>query len=450
MKRTHPSVTALASATLLALVSCSPDALAPPRLVAAESAIVNGAPDEGHPAVGILDSSAGLCTASLVGSRTVLTAGHCVVPGEAHYFLVDGKAWSVRETQRHPLYSTKHLGNDVALVVLDQAPPVKPVGISTRAPVAGQALTLVGFGDTGSDSVDSGTKRVGSAVVASVGSTFFVIGDGSGNPSNLCHGDSGGPSLSVIDGVELQVGIHSAIEGSCGLKAFDMRVDVYADWLGQASRGDLALDGKPSPHADTAAPRVTIVAPADGAELWRLSAVEARIVDEGEVRRAWLVIDGVTVEEVRASAPAVRFPGRELEPGAHRVAVVGEDWAGHRGEAAVQITLRAPGLFAAPCETGDACESGLCILEADGGRCSELCDPAGAPCPDQAACRPATGGQHACAPRPVGTGAGCAVAPGASPRLVGLLLLTLGLGCLGWRHARRARSPFQSLTARGG
>jgi hypothetical protein len=86
----QPSLTvSLLLLASLALGGCS-DA---PILIGAptgerSSAIAHGSIDPGHPAVGLLnikypDGTGYYCTGGLVGSRTVLTAAHCVVKGKS-------------------------------------------------------------------------------------------------------------------------------------------------------------------------------------------------------------------------------------------------------------------------------------------------------------------------------------------------------------------------------
>lgn len=99
----------------------------------------------------------------------------------------------------HPrrLTSAGHAFFDVAIVKLDRSLATSPLQISHALPQQGQEITLVGFGVTGADMGDLGTRRETQARIAdSGGDTGDVIhlhleaGYGA-----TCGGDSGGPAL---------------------------------------------------------------------------------------------------------------------------------------------------------------------------------------------------------------------------------------------------------------
>ena len=68
--------------------------------------IVNGQEDTGHPAVGMLRYESALCTATLIGSKVLLTAGHCVQAGTPT-FLLGKTSYSVAKMIQHPNYIIK-------------------------------------------------------------------------------------------------------------------------------------------------------------------------------------------------------------------------------------------------------------------------------------------------------------------------------------------------------
>ena len=92
-----------------------------------------------------------------------------------------------------------------------------------------------------------------------------------------------------------------------------------------------------------------------------------------------------------------------------------------------------PGGTGAPCATDADCRSGPCADIANGGYCTEACDPDGAPCPNGGACeKSGDGGTALCGRTPSDVAdvkeSGCAAAPsGASPlaALAPLALLAL-------------------------
>lgn len=105
-------------------------------LARTSQAIVNGQFDSGHEAVGaLLQSQGSLCTATLVGQRTVLTAAHCVEPGFSHVFMLGDDRWNVDKVVRHPDYDQDVVGGaDVAIARLRYAPPVQAARIGVLPP----------------------------------------------------------------------------------------------------------------------------------------------------------------------------------------------------------------------------------------------------------------------------------------------------------------------------
>jgi hypothetical protein len=218
-----------------------------------QGAIVNGKQHYGHKSVVQLRHGSSLCTATLIGYKTALTAAHCVKPGETHYLVVDGFWHQLASTKRHEAYSTYSHANDVALVFLGASIGVTPSRVSTLPPSVGQTITMIGYGKTGEDVKDSGIKRIASTTLSSKTSTRLKYFNK--DLGNICNGDSGGPSFATIDGQEVQVGVHSLKYGKCGDGGADMRVDVYKDWIVKHSNGDTLLGPtKPTPPTPEPAP----------------------------------------------------------------------------------------------------------------------------------------------------------------------------------------------------
>jgi len=307
---------------------------------AMDRGIVNGSVDTGHPSVGrVRFDGADICTGTLVGAKTVLTAAHCIPGGASRYaFVVGGRVYAAASAGRHSSYDPDgddgEGSADLGLLRLRSAPSVAPSPVAATAPRAGQRITLVGFGVTGEEQDDFGTKRVTTNTIGRVTSTKFYFTPGSGT-GTTCYGDSGGPAFSTVGGVEFEVGVTSGGIWPCeeGL-SWDTRVDAFLPWLRTASGGDLATGGPPP---DTAAPVVRITSPAAGARTTTSVTVKATLTDNVGAVRAELAVDGKTVA-VDGAAPWSL--SARVSRGTHVLRVTGYDAAGNRGEASVRITAR--------------------------------------------------------------------------------------------------------------
>lgn len=219
------------------------------------------------------------CTATLIASRTLLTAAHCVDvrmgPAGANqrveiyatnYTDPDAapqSAWyQLTKTRIHPNWNpnSQSLGADVAVALLDRAPPVTPKGWNGSTDISGyngRPVRSVGYGRTvgGSGPDNSPTRK------RQVALNFILPGQNSGYYSpalfyvgdqqakGICQGDSGGPTFHTFsDGVERVVGVHSFTAGEACTLGGASRTDYYASfvnaWLAQEEGPQCTRDGQ--------------------------------------------------------------------------------------------------------------------------------------------------------------------------------------------------------------
>lgn len=192
----------------------------------ARQAIIGGTTNNGDPAIVAIfthlpgETSGYLCTGTIISSTKVLTAAHCVDPdvigtGNVHEILLgttlNGGTLATSGAVYDPAFDVNNLpgGHDVALITLAAPTTITPIPFNTIAltSAATSANTRIsGYGTNNHFGSGSGTKRVATTRINSFDSALLHIGTTS---RQTCHGDSGGPALQVINGVERVVGITS-------------------------------------------------------------------------------------------------------------------------------------------------------------------------------------------------------------------------------------------------
>ena len=244
---------ALALVMAASVVGCGPDddVLAPP-VGSEQDAIVNGQPDDGHPAVvGLVAQGQIYCSATLITPTVVLTAAHCLPPNIPTAFtniqvffgssaVNGGQLRQVADGWTNPAWNDQAIYEDIGMLRLSDTAPTAPIPLNTTALSAGQSTTLVGFGVTTASGSNSGVKRVGTATIDQLDAQVIAM---VAAPSSTCYGDSGGTTLIDVDGTEHIAGVHSRAD--CAGSSIDMRVDAYLDDI-QAFAGasaDCGADG---------------------------------------------------------------------------------------------------------------------------------------------------------------------------------------------------------------
>jgi hypothetical protein len=229
--------------------------------------IVNGTPTERYPTAGALlffadpakSEIVSLCSATLIGCRTAVTAAHCVCAGDAFdaqgcfdfgledpratlLFLPQAGLLAVESMTIHPEFSFAERGDIAVIKLADTATAVAPSPINTSAKLPpGTRGTLVGYGRTGGGrrvDDDSGIKREGpvttSVCTDDIPAETHLCWEFLGNGSSTCTGDSGGPMFVDIGGTGVLAGVTSGgLNDTCLAPDLSFQTDVfiYRDWI---------------------------------------------------------------------------------------------------------------------------------------------------------------------------------------------------------------------------
>jgi hypothetical protein len=256
---------------------------------------------------------------------------------------------------------------------------------------------------------------------------------------NICSGDSGGPTFSVVNGKEVVIGVHSTGSRPCGQVGNDVRTDVYRDWIIKTANGDVGSD------VDNFPPSVSIASPSGNATVGSTFTVKVNATDKVGVTRVEVKVDGA--KTLTATAPPYSFTLEDVPAGMKFIVANAYDKIGNVGTdtVAVNVVPASPKVgFGAGCSSDADCQSGLCVL--DPATSNTFCSAACGSCPESYTCKQITRNRLACLPGAAGqetpASGGCGVAPGDGPRTPWSLLLLLGILAAGWIlpvvRARRA------------
>jgi MYXO-CTERM domain-containing protein len=360
------------SGAALAAAGCQETNVLPAPVEATSAPIVNGAEDDGDPAVVLISGEDNhgqgfFCSGTLVAPRVILTARHCVRDEEGDLSLFTPGSHKVSFHTGWPgdpsvfVDTTgfdampgiqNDFGTDIALLYLAADAPanIKPIPVSSYASALfqGQALRLVGYGITVHEGTDYGVKRAGSTKVTVLETEILhhLL-----DPSGTCEGDSGGPQLVKLGNVEVVAAVTSYGNVGCQTDHGAVRTDAHLDFLMQHYD---AVEKVP--------PVVAITAPAEGADVAPGFTVTADITDNYAVLGASLIVDG-TPSGSDQKAPWVLQAPSNVTVGSHTVELEAVDIFGNVTTKSITVNVKPACAGDSECADGQICSNGICGLD---------------------------------------------------------------------------------------
>jgi hypothetical protein len=207
---------------------------------ATTAAIIAGEVDQADSSVVLVRAdSIASCTGEVVSPHVVTTAAHCITGSRTWSvdtsFDGSGRPYAVREAHAHPSYAGALGMFDVGVLILSDPLPVTPIPVSHSALTdsdLGKRVRIVGYGDTTIYGDGFGKRRQATVALVSFTSGSVVVGNAGSDGKMQCYGDSGGPSLLVIDGVETIIGFDSGGQGSlCNRNDINTRADTATAFI---------------------------------------------------------------------------------------------------------------------------------------------------------------------------------------------------------------------------
>jgi secreted trypsin-like serine protease len=212
--------------------------------------IIKGVPtSRASGVVALIIGQGGLCTAEVIAPTVILTAAHCVHPSTAGVgtkFTVltgsnltkratQGERLAVKEVHWNEKWNPHDLpgGHDIAVAILEKPTSIKPLRVNRRtltAMLKGKSARIIGYGlNDGITKKGDGVKREARVKLNSLNHDFVQTGSASG--ARICNGDSGGPVLMTLGGVEQIVAVNSFGKAGCTDEANSTRTDADRDFL---------------------------------------------------------------------------------------------------------------------------------------------------------------------------------------------------------------------------
>jgi hypothetical protein len=190
--------------------------------------IIGGGPSNEAAVICISADTLPICSGTLLGDHTVLTAGHCaaIFGASVSYFANVGPDCHAPLHRARIAEFVADAGVDLALARLETGLDAGVLELHDGAPNE-LVVRHVGYGtDQESQMNGWGTRREVTHAISRIDAELIWSGDAA---ANTCNGDSGGPALDPTGRI---IGVIS--DGpDCHSLSADQRVDIARGWIDQ-------------------------------------------------------------------------------------------------------------------------------------------------------------------------------------------------------------------------